>query len=50
MKLLHDSIYSVKMMWSTVANDMKEEIAASLPTMIVDKWVTVRGFSFAGAC
>ena len=45
--ILDDS--NVKMMWSTVANDMKEEIAASLLTMIVDKWVTVRGFSFAGA-
>ena len=47
--ILDDS--NVKMMWSTVANDMNEEIAASLLTMIVDKWVTVavRGFSFAGA-
>ena len=40
--ILDDS--NVKMMWSTVANDMKEEIAASLLTMIVDKWVTVRIF------
>ena len=35
--------------WYIVAADMDEENATTLLQMIVESWVTIRGFSFAGA-
>ena len=35
--------------WCIVAADMDEENATTLLQMIVESWVTIRGFPFAGA-
>lgn len=35
--------------WEVVAADMKEDVGSALLGMIIDLWVTIRGFSFAGA-
>ena len=39
----------VKMNWSIVALDINVEIGKELLKMIVEEWIKIRGFSFAGA-
>ncbi len=39
----------VQFYWCIVAADMEEEIGTALLQMVVKHWVTIRGFSFAGA-
>ena len=37
----------VQFYWSIVAIDMPVEVADVLLKMIIEKWITIRGFSFA---
>ena len=39
----------VRRKWDVVAEDMIDKVGRELLEMIVDLWVTIRGFSFAGA-
>lgn len=39
----------VKTKWSVVSHDMEEKVGSILLGKIVDLWITIRGFSFAGA-
>lgn len=39
----------VKANWSVVAQDMDEDVGSVLLGKIIDVWITIRGFSFAGA-
>ena len=39
----------VQFYWSIVAAEWEEETAQALLKLIVDLWITIRGFSFASA-
>ena len=39
----------VKLQWSAISVELNELDGASLMRMIIERWVTIRGFSFAGA-
>ena len=38
-----------KLQWSAISIELNELDSASLMRMIIERWVTIRGFSFAGA-
>ena len=39
----------VQFYWCMVAVDMDENMGTTLLQMVINQWVTIRGFSFAGA-
>ena len=39
----------VQSKWEVIARDMDDEVGRKLLAMITELWVTVRGFSYAGA-
>ena len=41
------SCEEVNFLWRVVAADMSAEVSGILLDMIIDMWVTIRGFSFA---
>ena len=38
----------VKLQWSAISVELNELDGVSLMRMIIERWVTIRGFSFAG--
>ena len=40
---------NVQFFWSVVSGEWEEEVGSVLLEMIVNEWVTIRGFSFASA-
>lgn len=42
-----ESDADVQLCWTTVSTDMDDDTAETLSSLLVDKWISIRGFSFA---